>query len=109
VACLVSRSGMPLRILDVFRFLLTKMDGKNYTKKQLIDLEEKGWKSRKKHGKNHRAGQGRGFVYSGSEIYGGLRIHGLRPLGVELKITQARLWKIRQQSPYNVGLTVRFG
>ncbi len=51
--------------------------------------------------------KGRGFVYAGSEIYGGLAntwYYG--PLGVELKnnIKKAWLKKFVQENPYNVGL-----
>ena len=51
--------------------------------------------------------KGRGFIYSGSEIYGGLsNTWDYGPLGVELKnnIKKAWLKKFVQQSPYNVGL-----
>jgi glycyl-tRNA synthetase len=51
--------------------------------------------------------KGRGFVYSGSEIYGGLaNTWDYGPLGVELKNNVKRAWwkKFIQQSPYNVGL-----
>jgi glycyl-tRNA synthetase len=43
--------------------------------------------------------KGRGFVFAGSEIYGG-------PIGVELKNNVKRAWwrKFVQESPYNVGL-----
>ena len=49
----------------------------------------------------------RGFVYSGSEIYGGLSntwVYG--PLGVEFKNNVKRAWhkKFVQESPWNVGL-----
>jgi len=49
----------------------------------------------------------RGFVYAGSEIYGGLaNSWDYGPLGVELKNNVKRAWwkKFVQQSPYNVGL-----
>ena len=49
----------------------------------------------------------RGFVYPGSEIYGGLaNTWDYGPLGVELKnnIKKAWLKKFVQESPYNVGL-----
>ena len=49
----------------------------------------------------------RGFVYSGSEIYGGLaNSWDYGPLGVELKNNVKKMWwkKFVQQSPYNVGL-----
>lgn len=49
----------------------------------------------------------RGFVYPGSEIYGGLaNSWDYGPLGVELKNNVKRAWwkKFVQQSPYNVGL-----
>ena len=51
--------------------------------------------------------KGRGFVYAGSEIYGGLAITwDYGPLGVELKnnIKKAWLKKFVQENPYNVGL-----
>ena len=51
--------------------------------------------------------KGRGFVYSGSEIYGGLaNTWDYGPLGVEFKNNIKRAWwkKFVQQSPYNVGL-----
>lgn len=49
----------------------------------------------------------RGFVYSGSEIYGGLsNAWDYGPLGVEFKNNVKRAWmkKFVQESPYNVGL-----
>lgn len=49
----------------------------------------------------------RGFVYSGSEIYGGLaNAWDYGPLGVEMKNNVKRAWwkKFVQMSPYNVGL-----
>lgn len=49
----------------------------------------------------------RGFVYSGSEIYGGLaNTWDYGPLGVELKNNIKKAWwqKFVQESPYNVGL-----
>ena len=49
----------------------------------------------------------RGFVYSGSEIYGGLaNSWDFGPLGVEFKNNIKRAWwkKFVQESPYNVGL-----
>ena len=51
--------------------------------------------------------KGRGFVYAGSEIYGGLaNTWDYGPLGVELKnnIKKAWLKKFVQENPYNVGL-----
>ena len=51
--------------------------------------------------------KGRGFVYPGSEIYGGLaNTWDYGPLGVELKNNVKRAWwqKFIQESPYNVGL-----
>lgn len=51
--------------------------------------------------------KGRGFVYSGSEIYGGLaNSWDYGPLGVEMKNNIKRAWwkKFVQESPYNVGL-----
>ncbi len=51
--------------------------------------------------------KGRGFVYSGSEIYGGLaNTWDYGPLGVEFKNNVKRAWwkKFVQESPYNVGL-----
>ena len=49
----------------------------------------------------------RGFVYPGSEIYGGLaNAWDYGPLGVELKNNIKRAWwkKFVQENPYNVGL-----
>ena len=49
----------------------------------------------------------RGFVYPGSEIYGGLaNSWDYGPLGVELKNNVKKAWwkKFVQESPYNVGL-----
>jgi len=49
----------------------------------------------------------RGFVYPGSEIYGGLaNSWDYGPLGVELKNNVKKLWwkKFIQECPYNVGL-----
>ena len=51
--------------------------------------------------------KGRGFVYAGSEIYGGLsNSWDYGPLGVEMKNNIKRAWlkKFVQESPYNVGL-----
>ena len=51
--------------------------------------------------------KGRGFVYSGSEIYGGLsNTWDYGPLGVELKNNVKKAWwrKFVQESRYNVGL-----
>ena len=51
--------------------------------------------------------KGRGFVYAGSEIYGGLaNSWDYGPLGVELKNNIKRAWwkKFVQECPYNVGL-----
>lgn len=51
--------------------------------------------------------KGRGFVYPGSEIYGGLaNTWDYGPLGVELKNNIKRAWwkKFVQESPYNVGI-----
>ncbi|NLT14416.1 MAG: glycine--tRNA ligase [Clostridiales bacterium] len=51
--------------------------------------------------------KGRGFVYAGSEIYGGLaNSWDYGPLGVELKNNIKRAWwkKFVQENPYNVGL-----
>ena len=48
----------------------------------------------------------RGFVFQGSEIYGGLaNTWDYGPLGVELKTILKAWWKkFIQESPYNVGL-----
>lgn len=49
----------------------------------------------------------RGFVFQGSEIYGGLaNTWDYGPLGIELKNNIKRVWwkKFIQESPYNVGL-----
>ena len=51
--------------------------------------------------------KGRGFVYAGSEIYGGLsNTWDYGPLGVEFKNNVKRAWwkAFVQESPYNVGL-----
>ncbi len=51
--------------------------------------------------------KGRGFVYPGSEIYGGLsNSWDYGPLGVEFKNNVKRAWwkKFVQENPYNVGL-----
>ena len=51
--------------------------------------------------------KGRGFVFSGSEIYGGLaNTWDYGPLGVEFKNNVKKAWwkKFVQESPYNVGL-----
>ena len=51
--------------------------------------------------------KGRGFVYPGSDIYGGLsNSWDYGPLGVELKNNIKKAWwkKFVQESPYNVGL-----
>ena len=51
--------------------------------------------------------KGRGFVYPGSEIYGGLsNTWDYGPLGVEFKNNVKKAWwkKFVQESPYNVGM-----
>ena len=51
--------------------------------------------------------KGRGFVFPGSEIYGGLaNSWDYGPLGVEFKNNVKRAWwqKFVQECPYNVGL-----
>lgn len=51
--------------------------------------------------------KGRGFIYPGSEIYGGLaNAWDYGPLGVELKNNVKKAWwkKFIQESPYNVGI-----
>ncbi len=51
--------------------------------------------------------KGRGYVFPGSEIYGGLaNTWDYGPLGVELKNNVKRAWwkKFVQENPYNVGL-----
>ena len=51
--------------------------------------------------------KGRGFVYPGSEVYGGLsNTWDYGPLGVEFKNNVKKAWwkKFVQESPYNVGL-----
>jgi glycyl-tRNA synthetase len=51
--------------------------------------------------------KGRGFVFAGSEIYGGLaNSWDYGPLGVELKNNIKRVWwrKFVQENPHNVGL-----
>ena len=51
--------------------------------------------------------KGRGFVFAGSEIYGGLsNTWDYGPYGVELKNNIKKAWwkKFVQETPYNVGL-----
>lgn len=51
--------------------------------------------------------KGRGYIYPGSEVYGGLaNTWDYGPLGVEFKNNIKRAWwrKFIQESPYNVGL-----
>ena len=51
--------------------------------------------------------KGRGFIFAGSEIYGGLaNTWNYGPLGVEFKNNVKAAWrkKFVQESPYNVGL-----
>ena len=51
--------------------------------------------------------KGRGYIYPGSEIYGGLaNTWDYGPLGVEFKNNVKKAWwtKFIQQSPYNVGI-----
>ena len=51
--------------------------------------------------------KGRGFIFAGSEIYGGLaNTWDYGPLGVELKNNVKRAWwkKFVQETPNNVGL-----
>ena len=51
--------------------------------------------------------KGRGFIFSGSEIYGGLaNTWDYGPLGVELKNNVKKAWwkKFVQENPYNVGM-----
>jgi glycyl-tRNA synthetase len=51
--------------------------------------------------------KGRGFIFAGSEIYGGLaNTWDYGPLGVELKNNLKKAWwkKFVQETPYNVGL-----
>ncbi len=51
--------------------------------------------------------KGRGFIFAGSEIYGGLaNTWDYGPLGVEFKNNVKRAWwkKFIQENPYNVGL-----
>ena len=53
--------------------------------------------------------KGRGFIFAGSEIYGGLaNTWDYGPLGVELKNNIKKAWwkKFVQENPYNVGLDV---
>ena len=65
---------------------------------------EISWKN---NGENRCSGKARGFVYPGSEIYGGLaNTWDYGNLGVELKNNVKRAWwqKFIQESPYNVGV-----
>ena len=62
----------------------------------------------KDNGKNCSSCQIRGFVYPGSEIYGGLaNTWDYGNLGVELKnnVKEGLVAKFVQESPYNVGVT----
>ena len=55
--------------------------------------------------------KGRGFVYPGSEIYGGLaNTWDYGPLGIELKNNIKKAWfkKFVQENKYNVGLDYAF-
>ena len=55
--------------------------------------------------------KGRGYVYPGSEIYGGLaNTWDYGPLGVEFKNNVKKAWwkKFIQESKYNVGLDFGF-
>ncbi len=71
-------------------------------------LEEKILENAKKNMETIVAlAKGRGFVYPGSEIYGGLaNSWDYGPLGVELKNNIKKAWwkKFVQECPYNVGL-----
>ncbi|MBR4123092.1 MAG: glycine--tRNA ligase [Clostridia bacterium] len=71
-------------------------------------LEEKILENSKKNMETIVAlAKGRGFVYPGSEIYGGLaNSWDYGPLGVELKNNIKKAWwkKFVQECPYNVGL-----
>ncbi len=71
-------------------------------------LEEKTLKNSQKSMETIVAlAKGRGFVYPGSEIYGGLaNSWDYGPLGVELKNNIKKAWwkKFVQECPYNVGL-----
>ena len=56
--------------------------------------------------------KGRGFIFAGSEIYGGLaNTWDYGPLGVEFKNNVKRAWwqKFVQESKYNVGVDARSG
>ena len=72
------------------------------------DMEEKIVENAKKSMETIVAlAKGRGFVYPGSEIYGGLaNSWDYGPLGVELKNNIKKAWwkKFVQENPYNVGL-----
>ena len=64
-------------------------------------------KTRRDYGKACRALQNRGFIFPGSEIYGGLaNTWDFGPLGVEFKNNVKKAWwkKFVQESPYNTGL-----
>ena len=61
----------------------------------------------KDNGENCFLAKARGFVYPGSEIYGGLaNTWDYGNLGVELKNNVKKAWwqKFVQESPYNVGV-----
>lgn len=60
---------------------------------------------RKDPGHDRQPVQNRGFIYPGSEIYGGLaNSWDYGPLGVEFKNNVKKAWmkKFVQESPYNV-------
>ena len=70
-------------------------------------MEEFLWKTQKSMDTIVALAKGRGFVYPGSEIYGGLaNSWDYGPLGVEFKNNIKRAWlkKFVQECPYNVGL-----
>ena len=69
--------------------------------------KSRGEKSWKRQWKRSALAKARGFVYPGSEIYGGLaNTWDYGNLGVELKNNVKRAWwqKFIQESPYNVGV-----
>jgi len=86
-------------------FALADKDEKSGFKAEL--LYRKGIMMEKSMEKIVALAKGRGFVFPGSEIYGGLaNSWDYGPLGVELKNNIKKAWwkKFVQENPYNVGL-----
>jgi len=94
-------------VLSVSRFLLTTLGHSDKIKSKFFIRGYKMLNTDKTMDKIVALCKGRGFVYAGSEIYGGLaNSWDYGPLGVELKNNVKRAWwkKFVQESEYNVGL-----